>query len=213
MERGADAYRRGEFEQAALAYAGVDGADAHYNRGNALAKAGKYEEAIAAYDEALRRQSGMADAIANKRAVEAMLKRKPPGGSQGQEHKEKGQQQGEKPEPGSEGEPAAQGPGQDGANPRAKPGQSPLPPESASPPASQSPPKPADAEAQAAAEAAQRERMQRALDRQKQSQPDAPPAQAAQVRAETPGQRERRLANEAWLKRIPDDPGGLLRAK
>ena len=25
--------------------------------------------------------------------------------------------------------------------------------------------------------------------------------------------RERRLANEAWLRRVPDDPGGLLRAK
>ena len=31
--------------------------------------------------------------------------------------------------------------------------------------------------------------------------------------AETPAERERRFANEAWLKRIPDDPGGLLRAK
>ena len=30
---------------------------------------------------------------------------------------------------------------------------------------------------------------------------------------ETAAQRERRLANEAWLKRVPDDPGGLLRAK
>ena len=28
-----------------------------------------------------------------------------------------------------------------------------------------------------------------------------------------PPQRERRLANEAWLQRVPDDPGGLLRAK
>jgi Ca-activated chloride channel family protein len=33
------------------------------------------------------------------------------------------------------------------------------------------------------------------------------------VRAETPEQRERRLANQAWLRRVPDDPGGLLRAK
>ena len=32
-------------------------------------------------------------------------------------------------------------------------------------------------------------------------------------RAETPADRERRLANEAWLRRVPDDPGGLLRAR
>ena len=32
-------------------------------------------------------------------------------------------------------------------------------------------------------------------------------------RRETPQDRERRLANEAWLRRVPDDPGGLLRTK
>ena len=211
MERGADAYRRGEFEQAARAYAGLAGADAHYNRGNALAKAGKYEEAIAAYDDALRRQPGMADAIANRRAVEAMLKRKPSGGSQDQQRGEKTQQQGGEPKPGSQGDPAAEGQGRGETNPASNPERSPPPPEGAS--RGDQPPKPADAEAQAAAEAAQRERMQRALDRQQQSKSDAPPAQAARVPAETPEQRERRLANEAWLKRIPDDPGGLLRAK
>lgn len=212
MERGAEAYRRAEFERAAQAYAGLDSADAQYNRGNALAKAGKYEEAIAAYEAALRRQPGMADAIANKRAVEAMLKRKPPGGSQAEQRKGNDQQQGGKPAPGSEGQPDARGQGKDSAEPKPKPGQASAPP-GATPPAEPPPPKPADAEAQAAAEASQRERMQRALDRQKPSQPDAASAPAARVRAETPEERERRLANEAWLKRIPDDPGGLLRAK
>ena len=31
--------------------------------------------------------------------------------------------------------------------------------------------------------------------------------------AETAQQRESRQALEAWLRRVPDDPGGLLRAK
>ena len=30
---------------------------------------------------------------------------------------------------------------------------------------------------------------------------------------ETPQQREQRLASEAWLRRVPDVPGGLLRAR
>ena len=30
---------------------------------------------------------------------------------------------------------------------------------------------------------------------------------------ETTQQREQRLADEAWLRRVPDDPGGLLRAR
>ena len=72
-------------------------------------------------------------------------------------------------------------------------------------------PSPADATAQHAADAAQRERMQRALQARKaQGGKDGKPAQA---KVETPAERERRLANEAWLRRVPDDPGGLLRAK
>ena len=30
---------------------------------------------------------------------------------------------------------------------------------------------------------------------------------------ETDAERERRIANQAWLQRVPDDPGGLLRRK
>ncbi|MFL6592552.1 MAG: hypothetical protein ACJ8GK_07575, partial [Luteimonas sp.] len=62
------------------------------------------------------------------------------------------------------------------------------------------------------ADAAQRERMRQAL--QKQPQPGASgTGSGTRQRAETPAQRERRLADEAWLRRVPDDPGGLLRAR
>ena len=33
------------------------------------------------------------------------------------------------------------------------------------------------------------------------------------VQAETAEQRERRQAVDAWLKRVPDEPGALLKAK
>jgi Ca-activated chloride channel family protein len=35
----------------------------------------------------------------------------------------------------------------------------------------------------------------------------------APVPGETQREREQRLANQAWLQRVPDDPGGLLRAR
>lgn len=54
--------------------------------------------------------------------------------------------------------------------------------------------------------------MQQAL-RRASAQKQGNDARAAAVRAETPAEREKRLANEAWLRRVPDDPGGLLRAK
>jgi Ca-activated chloride channel family protein len=76
----AAAYRAGDYANAAQALQGVPGSDAAYNRGNALARSGKYEDAIHAYDEALKRDPGNADAKANRQAVEDWLckQQKPP---------------------------------------------------------------------------------------------------------------------------------------
>ena len=73
-------------------------------------------------------------------------------------------------------------------------------------------PKPADAQAQQHADAAQRQRMQDAL-RQHPQAAQRPPQAAPGNTQETPEQRERRLTNQAWLQRVPDDPGALLRAR
>jgi Ca-activated chloride channel family protein len=73
--RGAAAYRGGDYASAATAFAETaKSADAAYNRGNALAKLGRYEDALAAYDEALGLAPDMADAAANRQAVEDWLK-------------------------------------------------------------------------------------------------------------------------------------------
>ncbi|MDR0182865.1 VWA domain-containing protein [Lysobacter arvi] len=207
IARGNEAFRRGDFNAAAQAYQSADSADAHYNRGNALAKAGQYPQAIAAYDEALKRQPDMPDAIANKRAVQAAMQRKPPqGGGQSKDP----QKQDRKPDPASQS-----GQGQQRPQPQQDPSsqkQEPQPPSGQQDAQQRSQsgnePSPADAQRQRDADAAQRERMQRAL-QQSQAKPQPPD----ESRNETPQQREQRLANEAWLRRVPDDPGGLLREK
>ncbi len=76
--RGAAEYRAGDFADAARAFAAGNDARSRYNLGNALAKLGDYREAIAAYDEALRLDPQMADARANREAVEQWLKRHSP---------------------------------------------------------------------------------------------------------------------------------------
>ncbi|MDX1655460.1 MAG: VWA domain-containing protein, partial [Candidatus Competibacteraceae bacterium] len=48
LRQGTAAYRAGNFEAAAAAFARVSGAEGHYNRGNALAQQGRFAEAIAA---------------------------------------------------------------------------------------------------------------------------------------------------------------------
>lgn len=216
QEQGAAAYRKKNFAGAARQWGGLSGADAAYNRGNALAMQGDYDAAISAYDQALRVQRGMQDALANRKAVEAAKRRKPPAGKQ---QNKPGGQSGQQPSSrsGSGEQKHKQDNGANAQNQRPPQGQ---PQASATPPKgplatsqpAQQPADPAgDAQAQRQADAAQRQRMQQALQKAKRSasaEKSAPPEPA-----QTQAQRERRLANDAWLRRVPDDPGGLLRAK
>ena len=89
---GSASFRAGDFESAATDYAEVENADGAYNQGNALAKLGKYDEAIAAYDRALKLSPDMDDAKANKAAVEEWMKRqqKQDKSSQKQQSKQNG---------------------------------------------------------------------------------------------------------------------------
>lgn len=208
MQQGAEAYRRNDFADAAKAYADVADAEGQYNYGNALAKQGDYEQAIAAYDRALKLAPGMPDAIANRKAVEAAMKRKPPQGDQ--------QRQQQNRKPGQQGQP---NPGQDGQGDPQKQAGKPQQSQSKSNQQQQNPSqqnqqqpqqKPEDAQAQQRADEAQRKQMQEALRRKAQAgQPDS----KSREHPETEAERERRIASEAWLRRVPDDPGGLLRAK
>ncbi len=213
LQQGVSAYRKQDFAAAEKAWQGIDTADGHYNLGNALAKAGRYPEAIAAYDRALKSQPGMADALANKRAVQAAMKRKPPPGKRNQD--DNGKQNPDKDpnrQPGDSGQPQKpeKSSGSESQAPQDQPPQDPASQQQQG--AAQPPAKPQDGAAQRAADAAQRERMQRALAQQGAQKP-GDKAQPTQARKETAAERERRQASEAWLRRVPDDPGGLLRAK
>jgi Ca-activated chloride channel family protein len=77
-------YRSGQFAEAAAQFAAHDTADAHYNRGNALALDGQLEEALGAYHAALERNPVMQDALFNRARVREELARRlaqPPGGA------------------------------------------------------------------------------------------------------------------------------------
>lgn len=214
IEQGVQAYRKGDFAAAEQAFAGQDSAEAQYNLGNALARQGKYDEAIGAYDRALREQPGMQDAIANRSAVERARQR------------QQGQGQPGKDSSGRTAGSAGSSPNASRAADNATPASSSNPPPTTPPsqartqaqprarqsPSSEPPNPSADPKAQQAADAAQRERMRHALARQSRERA----GETAEGRAaadETPEQRERRQALQAWLKRVPDDPGGLLKAK
>lgn len=209
LAEGVQAYRQGDFATARKQFEGIDSDAGWYNLGNVLARQGDYDGAIAAYDKALARHPQMADAVANRAVVDAARKRKSSSNNsqgqgkgqqkpqQGQQQNQQGQQnqqqgqQGQQQPQGQKGQqnPASAGSGQQGAKQE---------------------PQAADAQAQAQADAQQRQRMQQAL-----QQARAGEAGKAAVRGDggTPQQREEQQAVEAWMRRVPDDPGALLRAK
>lgn len=73
LRKGAAEFRKGDYDAAVEAFSSADTAEAAYNKGNALAKMGKLEEAITAYDQALKTQADMQDAEFNRAAVEKLL--------------------------------------------------------------------------------------------------------------------------------------------
>jgi len=156
-------YRIGEYADAADAWSGLETADAHYNRGNALAHAGDLDGAIAAYDRALELDPDMLDAIYNRNILEKMKQEQEKSGQNGEndeqqssDQQQESEQEGEQEESGDEGE------------------------------------TPEEQDSEPSAE--------------EQGEPE--PQDLAETWSE-----EDEQAMEQWLRRIPDDPGGLLRRK
>ena len=70
--RGAAAYKSGNFEQAYKDFSGENDITALYNQGNALAKSGKIDKAIAKYEEVLKQDPNFEDAAYNLEYLKKM---------------------------------------------------------------------------------------------------------------------------------------------
>lgn len=220
LAEGVEAYRKGDFAGAQRRFEGIDNEQGWYNLGNALARQGRYDEAIDAYDRALKQRPDMADAKANRAAVDAARKRRPPPGQQGGGQQNKPDAQQRKDSPGEQPQGKPQGGSQQDRSQQGQPPsqdrQQNTPPQQGkgqpSPDAQHKAPEAEDAQGQQQADQAQRDRMAEAMRRQQQADGDDPGKRAAQA-AMSPQERERRQAVEAWMQRVPDEPGDLLKAK
>ena len=211
--RGVALYRGGRYDESAEAFTAGDTADDHYNRGNALARAGDLRGALDAYREALARDPAHEDAAHNRDIVESLVEAAP-----------ESQAGDGEPDDGGGATPPS---GEHGASSRAEPRPA-RPDEALSP-----------GERAGSGEGGQQEGRTRGEERGRSEQQDSAPeashgadeggehegdagggsAASAGRRAEgalagkPPLDEEQRLAYEQWLRRIPDDPGGLLRRK
>lgn len=228
--RAAAQYEAGDYAGAAGSWAAKDDADAHYNRGNALARAGRLEEALAAYDEALAREPGMSDAAANRQLVDEALQQRQQQQGQGAPQQDGDQSQDGGKQQGQQGQ---QDPQQDGQSPAdgrqqqaqegSQGGDGDKPPEAAqsqdgqgSKPGDESgadgEPKADTPGKQAAPPGEQEQPQPGAGDGSADAEGGAEAGAGARAEAEA-GSGEQDQAVEQWLRQVPDDPGALLRRK
>lgn len=241
--RAGAAYRAGDYEAALHEYERTAGADGIYNKGNALARLGRYEEALSAYDEALRLAPDMADAKTNRQAVEEFLKQKQheqnsPSPQNGSGQDSKKSRQGEQKSPPSQQEQDRQ---QGGQGEQAKQQDSQQGKEE-QPQSGDGQPREGEPEKKDGDDSSAQRKSEQGGDEQKQGAqqgevgtPDAEQRKALSkeidqaladpskkadenaapqgVAEEDDASREKKQALEHWLQRVPDDPGGLLRRK
>lgn len=179
-------YRKQSFEQSAALFAEKGDARSLYNLGNALAKLGELESAIDAYEQTLELEPDNEDAAYNRDLLKELLDKQQDEQQQSEQGEGEGQQ--------SDSENTDQEQQQQGEQNESDSGDS-----------SQS-----DSEQQQNSEEdmqAMQEELQRAAEEQARQQMSE--AELAELRR----QQEQEQAMEQWLRRIPNDPGGLLRRK
>ncbi|PPD34552.1 MAG: hypothetical protein CTY19_04470 [Methylomonas sp.] len=207
--RAAAQYKAGKYQQAAETLKDARTAEEFYNRGNALAQAGQLQDAITAYEQTLKLEPAHADAKYNKEQVEKQLKKDPQQQDQSQQSSDNAsQQQDQKQQSPQSGESDQDKPAQQ--NPESSQAQSPQ--NAPSPQNSDKPAEPSKSDADQQPEPEQAaDKPDDASRSSKAPKPQASkPADSAQQAAE---QDDVKRANEQLLKRIPDEPTGLLKRK
>jgi Ca-activated chloride channel family protein len=203
--RAAAQYKAGEYQQAAETLKNPQTADGYYNRANALAKAGQLEAAIQAYKQALQYAPEHQDAQYNKDLVEKQLQKQQKQQNQDQQtsdQKDEQQKQQSAEQKQSQQSEANQ---KDAEQKNAQQQQS-------EQKDSQQQAKQSSAEDQQAAQADKNEQQGDEKQANKTDASKESKKQTAQT-ADEIEKDETERANEQLLKRIPDEPTGLLKRK
>ncbi|TBW56627.1 VWA domain-containing protein [Marinobacter halodurans] len=213
--KGSALYRAGDYDRAASAFAKADSADAQYNRGNALARKGDLKEALAAYDKALEKDPGNQDARFNRDLVKKLLEQ------QKQQKKQNQQNQGNKQSDQQKQQ------GQSGQGQQNKPNQGQSSSQQQQDSQQGQNPSQQDQNADQGKQGQQNQSRQSPGQQQEdesssQGQSDQQPGQSdeksgqqakAQPAGEAGNDKQLSQSQEQWLRRIPDDPSGLMRRK
>lgn len=192
-------YRAGDYAAALDTWEQLESEAAAYNHANALAKLGRLDDALAAYDRLLQQNPTHEDARYNKQAIEEFLKnqqsQQQQDGQQGQQGEQQQQQQGDQQQ-----QQSGQGEAQSEESEQAAGSRQ-----------EQSETGEQDQQ-QAQQQDGQDDTEQTQSAKQEQESETGQQAAESETMAELDQQMSEQAA-EQWLRKIPDDPGGLLRRK
>lgn len=221
--KGASAYKGGDFETAAEQFRQQQDADGYYNLGNSLTELGQYDDAIAAYKKSLELNPDNQDAkinseIAKQRKQQQQQQQQDGDGNKDQNKKgdqDKSDKQDSDPnkqdDKKQDGE-QQQDPQQQDQKDQDQQGQQQQDQQEKDP-------------QKDGQEQEQKQEQQDKGDQDQQNQPQPPQSEQGDKDGEEerppmsldyqeePLQSEDQQALEQWLRRVPDDPGGLLRRK
>jgi len=190
-------YHAGDYVDSAARFAEQGDTRNLYNLGNALARQGEFESAIDAYEEVLEVDPGDADAEYNRDLLQELMEQ------QESEQQNQGDQQESSDQSGGDSQESESSPDSESTD-----GSSQSDSESSEQDVSQR-----DQEASEEDMQALQEELQRAAEEAEQKS-DQETAQLSEEELEALRRaQEQQQAMEQWLRRIPNDPGGLLRRK
>ena len=222
LSKGSAEYKLENYEDALKSFKQAEGADGRYNEANTLAKLEKYKEAITAYDEALKFNPKMQDALDNKKAIQKFLKKQERSKENQQssnENQEKSDsEKNEEDQQNADSKQDQQSDSESAQNDEKKEDGKENQFSDANKDLDKNKEEPEDQKLDSAkdqnndkkqdeAELAKQQQNEESLSSDAEKELNRIKEQAEELN------QEEKMAAEQWLRRIPDDPGGLLKRK
>jgi Ca-activated chloride channel family protein len=227
--KAAAAYRNGDFNTAVELYSNNansknksnegENQPNHYNQGNALAKSGKLEEAIKSYEQALTHNPDNEDAQFNKDLVEKLLQQQQQqqqqqqDGDSSNQDQQDGQQQDNQNGQQSDGDQSQGDLSQSEQNQKGQSEQNESQEENPQDSQSSQDSNNEDSDTESSKNEQESEQEHTPTEEPKLAEGSDSAEGSPQELSTEQMSEEERQAMEQWLRKIPDDPGGLLREK
>jgi Ca-activated chloride channel homolog len=228
--KGAAQYKAGQYQEALESLEGLTGTEAEYNRANNFAQLGRYDEALKRYESVLKQDPNHDDAKANRELMKKLMQSAQQNQSGNNSDKQDKQQDSQNKQ---QNQQQQNGQGQESANNKPQQG------DSKQAESQQSDSKQADSNQANSNQARQQQSQSADQSKQANNQAQAQSNSSASKNADK-GEAAQALRNEKdkakqegdktaqaltgeqeplskeaeqWLRRVPDDPGGLWRRK